>query len=177
MRTLLVAGVFALLAMVFVPNSDGYYRLIFDTSEGTSIALVQLLVNVGFAALAGAIVANLSKHALYVIGPCIVLVAVGLGVFVAVFALKQARKALPVEHGPWEEYQQSRAVPVSPTPTEKTTPEPLPPVEAADLRKIILFDVTYDKIEDDNIRSDPFEDPFFTNPFKALGARIMRIDD
>jgi hypothetical protein len=80
-KTLLFAGVFALLAMVFVPGESGGYRLVFDTS-GTDIAFVQLLVNVAFAALAGAIVANLSKRAkrvakwaLYVIGACIALIA------------------------------------------------------------------------------------------------------
>src|SRR2546429_7520293 len=69
-RTLLTAGVFALLAMVFVPmptRHGGGYRLILDTSD-TSIAFLQFLVKVVFAALAGTIVANLSKRALYVIG-------------------------------------------------------------------------------------------------------------
>jgi hypothetical protein len=65
--------------MLFVPSPDHGYRLIFDTSD-TSIAFFQLLINVGFAALAGAIVANLSKRALYVIGVCLAVVAVGVGV-------------------------------------------------------------------------------------------------
>jgi hypothetical protein len=80
-RTLLFAGVFALLAMLFVPEptrSGGGYRPFF---AGSDIAFFQLLVNVAFAALAGAIVANLSKRALYVIGACIAIVAVGVGVF------------------------------------------------------------------------------------------------
>jgi hypothetical protein len=48
--------------------------------------------NVAFAALAGAIVANLSKRALYVIGACIALVAIGFGVFVLVVsAIERAR--------------------------------------------------------------------------------------
>jgi hypothetical protein len=77
-RTLLTAGVFALLAMVFVPTPGGYYRLFFDTSDTTRVAFLQLLINVAFAALAGAIVANLSKRAkraLYVIGACIAIIA------------------------------------------------------------------------------------------------------
>jgi hypothetical protein len=84
-RTLLFAGVFALLAMIFVPmpvrdrGGGGGYRLIFDV-EDTRIAFFQLLLNVGFAGLAGAIAANLSKRALYVIGACIAVVAFGVGV-------------------------------------------------------------------------------------------------
>jgi len=92
-RTLLTAGVFALLAMVFVrmpTRHGGGYRLILDTSD-TSIAFLQLLVNVVFAALAGTIVANLSKRALYVIGGCIAVYAAGLGVF----TLKQAIEYAP----------------------------------------------------------------------------------
>jgi hypothetical protein len=63
-RTLLVASVFALLAMICVPTPNfhgrhygGGYRLIFDPSN-TSVAFFQLLVNVAFAALLGAILAN-----------------------------------------------------------------------------------------------------------------------
>jgi hypothetical protein len=61
-RTLLFAGLFALVAMVFVPSPRSGYRLIFDTSD-TSVAFFQLLLNVTFAAVAGAIVANLSRRA------------------------------------------------------------------------------------------------------------------
>jgi hypothetical protein len=61
-RTFLFAGLFALVAMVFVPSPRSGYRLIFDTSD-TSIAFFQLLLNVAFAAVAGAIVANLSRRA------------------------------------------------------------------------------------------------------------------
>src|SRR4030095_329715 len=61
-RTLLFAGVFALLAMVFVPTPKHGYRLIFDRSD-MSIAFFQLLVNVAFAALVGALVTNLSRRA------------------------------------------------------------------------------------------------------------------
>src|SRR5262249_37725401 len=78
-RTLFFAGVFALLAMVFVPTPRQGYRWIFDTSD-TSVAFFQLLANVAFAALAGAIVANLPKRAFFVIGVCIAVVAVGAGV-------------------------------------------------------------------------------------------------
>ncbi len=92
-RTLLFAGVFALLAMLFVPSPRHGYRLIFDTSD-TSVALFQLLLNVSFAALAGAIVANLSKRALYVIGTCIAIIAVGVGLLALVVTAKDsARRA------------------------------------------------------------------------------------
>jgi len=62
-RTLFVAGVFALLAMLFVPTPEQHghragYRWIFDRSD-TSIAFFQLLVNVAFAALLGAILATI----------------------------------------------------------------------------------------------------------------------
>jgi hypothetical protein len=56
--------------MVFVPSPRSGYRLIFDTSD-TSIAFFQLLLNVAFAAVAGATVVNLSKRGLYVLGACI----------------------------------------------------------------------------------------------------------
>ena len=57
-RTLLTAGVFALLAMIYVPTPHRGYRLIFS-SDDTSIALFQLLVNVVFSALLGAILATI----------------------------------------------------------------------------------------------------------------------
>jgi hypothetical protein len=93
-RTLLTAGVFALLAMIYVPtprergvHSAGY-RFIFS-GEDTSIAFFQLLVNVVFAALLGAILVTIlvriPKRALYATARCIpivVIVAVGVGVFV-----------------------------------------------------------------------------------------------
>jgi len=93
-RTLLTAGVFALLAMIYVPtprergvHSAGY-RFIFS-GEDTSIAFFQLLVNVVFAALLGAILVTIlvriPKRALYAMARCIpivVIVAVGVGVFV-----------------------------------------------------------------------------------------------
>ena len=63
-RTLLTAGVFALLAMIYVPApsqkhpfSSAHYRFIFSQHE-TGIAFFQLLVNVAFAALLGAILAT-----------------------------------------------------------------------------------------------------------------------
>ena len=82
-RTLFTAGVFALLAMIYVPyprergvHSAGY-RFIFS-GEDTSIAFFQLLY-VGFAALFGAIlatiVAKMSKRARWVSG-CILVVAI-----------------------------------------------------------------------------------------------------
>jgi hypothetical protein len=57
-RTLLTAGVFALLAMIYVPTPRHGYRFIF-AQEDTSIAFFQLLLNVGFAALLGAILATI----------------------------------------------------------------------------------------------------------------------
>jgi hypothetical protein len=161
-RTLLFAGVFALLAMVFVPmptRHGGGYRLIFDLSD-TNIAFVQLLVNVAFAALAGAIVANLSKRVLYVIGACIAVVAVGVGVFAMIMA----------DRG---RINQGAAPEVSPSPTPvggiglgAFLKKHSSPVEAADLRKIILFDVTYNKVEDDKLGFIP------SNPFQVELPRI-----
>jgi hypothetical protein len=72
-RTLFIAGVFALLAMIYVPTPHRGYRLIFSQGD-TSIAFSQLLLNVGFAALLGAILA-ISKRARWASG-CIVLVAI-----------------------------------------------------------------------------------------------------
>jgi hypothetical protein len=88
-RTLLTAGVFALLAMVYVPTPAQRfvhpgYRFIFS-SEDTSIAFFQLLLNVGFAALLGAILAtivpNISRRTLFLTAGCIAVVALGVGVF------------------------------------------------------------------------------------------------
>jgi hypothetical protein len=88
-RTLLTAGVFALLAMIYVPTPAQRfvhpgYRFIFS-SEDTSIAFFQLLLNVGFASLLGAILAtivpNISRRALFVTAACITVVALGVGVF------------------------------------------------------------------------------------------------
>ena len=58
-RTLFTAGVFALLSMIFAPKAHYGYRLIFS-AEATSIAFFQLMVNVGFAALLGAILATIT---------------------------------------------------------------------------------------------------------------------
>jgi hypothetical protein len=68
-RTLLFAGVFALLAMLFVPTPEQHghragYRWVFDRSD-TSIAFFQLLVNVAFAALMGALLANFLGRLVY----------------------------------------------------------------------------------------------------------------
>jgi hypothetical protein len=113
-RTLLFAGVFALLAMIFVPtpgyvsksafgsSSSGGYRLIFDKSN-TGVAFFQLLVNIAFAALLGAIIANLrviaaAKRALRVIAAwkrviatCIALALIGLGLFVVLHSAERAK--------------------------------------------------------------------------------------
>jgi hypothetical protein len=90
-RTLLTAGVFALTAMAYVPTPRHGYRFIFS-QEDTSIAFFQLVLNVGFAALLGAILATIltklatilakmSKRALYVTAGCIAVVLLGVGVF------------------------------------------------------------------------------------------------
>jgi hypothetical protein len=89
-RTLLTAGVFALMAMIYVPSPrergvhSAGYRFVFSQGD-TSIAFFQLLVNVVFAALLGAIlatvVARMSKRALYATAGCVVIVALGVGVF------------------------------------------------------------------------------------------------
>lgn len=67
-RTLLLAGMFALLAMIYVPApaqlhpfSCAHYRFIFSQDE-TGIAFFQLLVNVAFAVLVGALAANIPKR-------------------------------------------------------------------------------------------------------------------
>jgi hypothetical protein len=62
-RTLLTAGVFALLAMIYVPTPAkpyhaAHYRFVFSQGD-TSVAFFQLLVNVVFAALLGAILATI----------------------------------------------------------------------------------------------------------------------
>ena len=74
--------------MIYVPTPHRGYRLIFSSAD-TSIAFFQLLVNVVFAALLGAILVTIfvriPKRALYATARCIpiiVIVAVGVGVFV-----------------------------------------------------------------------------------------------
>jgi hypothetical protein len=69
--------------MVYVPTPHGGYRLIFSEND-TSIAFFQLLVNVWFAALLGAILAtivpNISRRTLFLTAGCIAVVALGVGV-------------------------------------------------------------------------------------------------
>jgi hypothetical protein len=84
-RSLLFAGVFALLAMVFVPTPRSGYRFVFDQAD-TSIALSQLLVNVAFAAALGAIAANLSKRILCVVGIGVAVAGASVGIAVHFFA-------------------------------------------------------------------------------------------
>jgi hypothetical protein len=83
-RTLLTAGVFALAALTYVPRQRYGYSFIYSPGN-TSIAFFQLLVNVVFAALLGAvlatILAKMSKRALYVTAGCIAVVLLGVGVF------------------------------------------------------------------------------------------------
>lgn len=94
-----------MLAMIFVPmpmdrGRGGGYRLIFDKSN-TGVAFFQLLVNVTFAALLGAITANLSKRTLRVITPskralrviatCVAVALIGLGVFALVHSAERAK--------------------------------------------------------------------------------------
>ncbi len=90
-RTLFFAAVFALLAMIYVPAPAprpgwaAHYRFIFSQHE-TGIAFFQLLVNVVFAGIVGALAANIPKRvfawfrrcflskraaAVYFIGACI----------------------------------------------------------------------------------------------------------
>lgn len=59
-RTLFTAGLFAFLAMVVVPCRRGGYFPIIETD--TEINISHLVLNVTFAALAGALVANMSKR-------------------------------------------------------------------------------------------------------------------
>jgi hypothetical protein len=56
-RMLLTAGVFALLAMIYIPTPHRGYRPIFSPDD-TSVAFFQLVANVVFAALLGAILAT-----------------------------------------------------------------------------------------------------------------------
>jgi hypothetical protein len=83
-RTLLFAGVFALLAMLFVPTPRHGYRFVVDEAH-TSIAFFQLLVNVGFAALVGAVVVNLPWHrawfrrGAYLVAACVIVGAAWIG--------------------------------------------------------------------------------------------------
>jgi hypothetical protein len=94
--------------MIFVPmpmydhghRLGGGYRFIFDKSN-TGVAFFQLLVNVTFAALLGAITANLSKRTLRVITPskralrviatCVAVALIGLGVFALVHFAERAK--------------------------------------------------------------------------------------
>jgi hypothetical protein len=100
-RTLLLAGVFALLAMVFVPTPKYGYRLIFDRSD-TSIAFFQLLVNVGFAALVGALVANVPwrrawfRRVIYLVVACLAVVVVGVGIIALVRTWQASQQAAVV---------------------------------------------------------------------------------
>ena len=101
-RTLLFTGVFALLAMVYVPMpmydhghyKGGGYRFIFDQSN-TGIAFFQLLVNVAFAALAGVLIAHafraiakIPKRVIVVAVSCIIAVVVGFALTVNYYRLK-----------------------------------------------------------------------------------------
>src|SRR6516165_404774 len=62
-RTLLGAGIGALLAMVFVPCIHQGYEPIFNAAE-YRINVAQLVLNISFAALVGALAFNLSRRAL-----------------------------------------------------------------------------------------------------------------
>jgi len=105
-RTLLTAGVFALAALMYVPRQHYGYSFIYSPGD-TSIAFFQLLVNVVFAALLGAILAtivsNISRRALYTIAGCIAGAALG----VALIAFCQAAAAR-AQHD--EDYAETLAV-------------------------------------------------------------------
>ena len=62
-RTLLGAGIGALLAMVFVPCIHQGYEPVFNAAE-YRINVAQLVLNISFAALVGALAFNLSRRAL-----------------------------------------------------------------------------------------------------------------
>ena len=88
-RTLFTAAVFALSAMIYVPTPRQRgihpgYRFIFSAQD-TSVAFSQLLLNVAFAALLGAIltviVSKIPKRVFYVIVPCMIAVALAAVVF------------------------------------------------------------------------------------------------
>lgn len=80
-RTLFFAGVFALLAMIYVPAPAprpgwaAHYRFIFSQHE-TGIAFFQLLVNVVFAAIIGALAANLSRRIVLWAARIVVVIAI-----------------------------------------------------------------------------------------------------
>lgn len=69
------------------------YLPIFWLEDNTEINVAQLLLNVAFAALAGAIVANMSKRALYAMGIGIVVVAAGVVVIAFLNAWQQERQS------------------------------------------------------------------------------------
>lgn len=92
-KTLLAAAVCALLAMLFVPyrshgtysrqafnDVERSYKPFFEVRRDADLDTPQLLLNVAFACLAGAVVVNLSKRNLYWAAGFVVLVAVGSGV-------------------------------------------------------------------------------------------------
>src|SRR5215831_13439994 len=92
---LFTAGVFALLALIYVPKAYYGYRLIFS-QEDTSIAFFQLMLNVGFAALLGAILATIAqklpRRARRYIAVAAVIAIVSLSAFVWVTsAIRRAR--------------------------------------------------------------------------------------
>jgi hypothetical protein len=90
-RTLIFAATFALLAMIYVPGAmhtyqgrsvGGRYRFIFDQHD-TSVAFLQLLVNVLFAGGLGALLAQVPKRFLF-IGAAVVIVYAGVTSFIAI---------------------------------------------------------------------------------------------
>jgi hypothetical protein len=101
-RTLWGIGIGALVAMMFVPvmeyggygrtlaerRSGGHYRLIVQ-SGGADINVPQLVLNVVFAALLGAVCANMSRRAWRWAGGCAALVAV-VGGIIALIEVRSA---------------------------------------------------------------------------------------
>lgn len=83
--------------MLFVPTPEQHghragYRWIFDRSD-TSIAFFQLLLNVGFAALVGALIANFSRRVMLWTARIVAIATVALACLVGFSAFQQQMKA------------------------------------------------------------------------------------
>jgi len=84
---LLGAAIGTMLGLLFIPYRRGYgYLPIFNGFTNESITnvdinLPQLVVNVAFAALVGALVANLSKRGICILTICLAFTGIGIGVW------------------------------------------------------------------------------------------------
>lgn len=85
-RTLLGAAIGALLAMSMVPyvtrgRAGGHgYLPIYEIGGKADVNVAQLVLNVSFAALAGALAANLSRRAVYLIAACLGVASIANGI-------------------------------------------------------------------------------------------------